>query len=97
MVVHPPRALQSTSTQPPAPSVIELDEYTWGSRYNGPSNAGTQTPITPNELEISQPPTPKRAEAAGLVQSFSNPAMNKWRVLAACLVYFGNGLNDAGE
>ncbi|KAJ9669514.1 hypothetical protein H2201_000381 [Coniosporium apollinis] len=95
MVVHPPRALQSTSTQPPAPSVIELGEYTWGSRYNGPSNTGTQTPITPNELEMSQPPTPKRAEAAGLVQSFSNPAMNRWRVLAACLVYFGNGLNDA--
>ena len=64
---------------------------------------GAQTPAldqvptskTPGELEQSQPPTPKRDEAAGIVPSWSYPTMNKWRVLSACLEYFGNGLNDS--
>jgi hypothetical protein len=57
---------------------------------------GIQTPKTPNELEMSRPPTPKQDEAVGLVQTWNNPPMNKWRILCCCLIYFGNGLNDAG-
>lgn len=57
--------------------------------------ATEQASKTPDELERSQPPTPKRDEAAGIVPSFSYPKMNKWRVLSCCLEYFGNGLNDS--
>lgn len=58
---------------------------------------GIQTPKTPNELEMSCPPTPRQDEAVGLVQTWNNPPMNKWRILCCCLIYFGNGLNDAGK
>lgn len=57
---------------------------------------GAQTPKTPNELEMSRPPTPKASGGAAIAPSWSFPKMNKWRVLAACAVYFANGLNDAG-
>jgi fucose permease len=50
---------------------------------------------TPNELECSQPPTPRQSTAASVIPSFFYPHMNKWRVLAACLIYFGNGMSDA--
>ena len=62
----------------------------------GTQTPGTQTPKTPNELEMSCPPTPRQDEAVGLVQTWNNPPMNKWRILCCCLIYFGNGLNDAG-
>lgn len=52
-------------------------------------------PRTPNELERSQPPTPKQDHATTIVPSWRYPYMNRWRMLAACLEYFGNGLNDA--
>lgn len=52
-------------------------------------------PQTPNELERSQPPTPKQDQATDIVQSWRYPYMNRWRILAACCEYFGNGLNDA--
>ncbi|KAF2808230.1 MFS general substrate transporter [Mytilinidion resinicola] len=94
----------------PAPTAVELDDFNWGNRYNGP-RSGTQTPFgepgepstpmspitpkSPNELEMSRPPSPKRDEAASLVQTFWNPPMNKWRVLSCCLTYFGNGMNDS--
>ncbi|TLD37967.1 MFS general substrate transporter [Venturia nashicola] len=88
----------------PAPSPLELDEIVWGGKCSGlptPTQSGTQTPYpeTPqaiNEFTISRPPTPKREEAAGLVQRWNNPAQNRWRVLACCLIYFGNGMSDSG-
>lgn len=57
--------------------------------------ANSQT--TPNELEASPPqsPTFEGSTATSIVPSFWYPAMNRWRVLAACLIYFGNGINDA--
>ena len=54
-----------------------------------------QSPKTPNALETSEPPWPTRHEAVGLAPSFSYPTMNKWRVLAACFTYIGNGMNDS--
>lgn len=54
------------------------------------------TPRTPSELEASPPATPTRQhEVVGLAPSWSYPAMNKWRILAACLTYFGNGMIDS--
>ncbi|KAF2180048.1 MFS general substrate transporter [Zopfia rhizophila CBS 207.26] len=91
-----------------APTSIELDQFTFGKRYNGPIESGPQPsgevpsgvqspimPMTPNELEMSRPPSPKRDEAVSLMQSWNDPPMNKWRVLCCCLIYFGNGFNDA--
>ncbi len=99
-ITGPPAVLHKNDhTMAPTPNAYELDEMTWGSRYNGPSipptPSGTQTPITPNELELSRPPSPRRDEPAVLVQSLYNPPMNKWRFGSACLMCFGNGLNDS--
>ncbi|KAK0665019.1 hypothetical protein DIS24_g449 [Lasiodiplodia hormozganensis] len=72
------------------------------------SHAGAQTPVTPSELEgaiannnnnsssnTTPPPTADGGPAHPAIQTFWNPPMNKWRVLCACLVYFGNGLSDS--
>ncbi|KAF2227083.1 major facilitator superfamily domain-containing protein [Elsinoe ampelina] len=56
------------------------------------TNASSAT-RTPNEIE-SNSPKPQE-NAVGIVPSFSWPPKNKYRVLAACLTYFGNGMNDA--
>jgi len=47
------------------------------------------------DLEASRPSTPTDRETAHIVPSFSYPSMNKWRVLAACLTYLSNGMNDS--
>lgn len=58
--------------------------------------SGTKTPKTPDQIEASLPPTPRQHLATtSVVPSLWYPAMNRWRVLAACLVYLGNGLNDS--
>jgi fucose permease len=88
----------------PAPNSIELDEISWGGRYNGPNvpfegnqtpHSGAQTPRFDNEFTISRPPTPKQNGVADIALSWSNPPKNKWRVLSCCLVLFGNGMNDS--
>lgn len=56
---------------------------------------GTAATKTPGELEQSQPSTPQGDEGADIVPTLWYPKMNRWRVLAACLEYFGNGLNDS--
>jgi hypothetical protein len=60
-----------------------------------PCHATEHTSKTPNELESSQPATPRQQTATGVFPSFFYPAMNRWRVLAACLTYFGNGMSDS--
>jgi hypothetical protein len=86
---------------------IELDQITPGKARNGPSTPGwhtsgqatpkgAQTPKTPNELEMSRPPTPKQEDAIGLMRTWNSPSMTKWRILCCCLIYFANGMNDSG-
>lgn len=58
-----------------------------------PSNDRISTTLI--ELESSQPTTPQRPTETGVFPSFFYPAMNRWRVLAACLIYFGNGMSDS--
>jgi hypothetical protein len=53
----------------------------------------TTTTKTPNELEMSRPPSP--SQATEVMPSWGFPSMNKYRVLAVCGVYFANGINDA--
>ncbi|EMC91884.1 hypothetical protein BAUCODRAFT_152246 [Baudoinia panamericana UAMH 10762] len=59
------------------------------------AKSGAHTPSSPQDLEASLPPTPRQHEVTSMVPSFSYPPMNRFRVLAACLVYLGNGLNDS--
>ncbi|KAK5740400.1 hypothetical protein LTR17_004663 [Elasticomyces elasticus] len=60
-----------------------------------PAVTGYQTPKSPGDIEAATPPTPRQQHVVGIVPSWSYPAMNKWRVLAACLIYVGNGINDS--
>lgn len=99
-ITDPPAVVyKDTHAIAPTPSAYELVELNCGSRYNGPfvseMPSGAQTPITPNELEMSRPPSPKNDEAVDVVQTLSNPPMNRYRLLSACLMSFGNGLNDS--
>ena len=102
-IASPPATHQKTKTAPPDP--IELDELTFGVRYNGPDlKSGAQTPIehesptpmSPNELEMSRPSSPKRDEAVEMMQSWNSSRMNIWRIASCCLIYFANGMNDSG-
>ena len=111
-IASPPATYQKGTANPP--TAIELDDYTFGTRNNGPSKSnaqypggqpsGTPTPteyeppmpMSPNELEMSRPPSPKQDEAVAQVQSWNNPRMNIWRIASCCLIYFGNGINDSG-
>lgn len=101
-IVEPSKGIEAPAKvlpKPTPPSAIELDNFQWGAKYNGPktreNSAGVQTPATPDQLESNTPPVGVRLEA-DLVQSWSNPPMNKWRVLATCLIYLGYGLIDSG-
>jgi hypothetical protein len=102
-ITSPPATHQKTKAAPPSP--VELDELTFGARYNGPDlKSGSQspieheppTPISPNELEMSRPASSRRDEAVEMMQSWNNPRMNIWRIASCCLIYFGNGINDSG-
>lgn len=101
--VTPPAAAR-TNARPPSQDeldAIELPTYGLTDRKDPDDSITPAYPhrqyedYTPNELERSQPPTPKQHEAANVVPSWSYPKMNRWRVLAACSEYFGNGLNDS--
>ncbi|KAK5165603.1 uncharacterized protein LTR77_009132 [Saxophila tyrrhenica] len=99
-IKEPPSAKVSQKS----PSIRELDAIElpdYGLTNKGDKNAAAHdgttppTPKTPNDLERSQPPTPRQSEAAGIMPTFWYPGMNKWRVLSACGEYFANGLNDS--
>lgn len=99
-VTDPPAAVRKDlSIRHQPPSAQELDELTLGHGYNTfsepPIPSGAQTPVTPNELEMSRPPSPKQEGVVEALQTLSDPSMNKWRFLSACLMNLANGLNDS--
>ena len=99
-ITGPPAALQKDPhALPDLPTAFELGEIHNNTRVSGasipPTPAGAQTPITPIDLEDSLPPTPDQGEAVEALQTISNPPINKYRVLSACLMNLGNGLNDS--
>lgn len=61
----------------------------------GPAVPIPEVEITPNELEMSRPPSPKQDEASAVVQTWRNPSMNRYRILTICLIQFANGFNDS--
>jgi hypothetical protein len=84
------------------PDPIELDKLQWGGKLNGPPGSGTaspsgyQTPVAPTDLEMSRPPSPRNEQdGVDAMQSFSNPPMNRFRMLSVCLMNFGCGLIDS--
>lgn len=91
-IPRPPSVKTSNKRGPSVeePDAIELNDCGNLSRKHGEAR-----PSSPSELENSQPPTPRQSDSTGLVPSWSYPKMNKWRILSACLVYFGNGMNDS--
>lgn len=100
-LTSPPAVKRKDPTGPE--SAIELQDFmqqvqTQNSRHSNGTSAGgphafRKGTTTPNELEMSRPPSP--VQATELVPSWGFPSMNKYRVLAVCGVYFGNGINDA--
>lgn len=82
------------------PDPVELDNLQWGTKLNGPSESGTASPSgyqTPRYTDLeSRPTTPRNVQdSADALQSFSNPPMNRFRMVSVCLMNFGNGLSDS--
>jgi hypothetical protein len=50
-----------------------------------------------NDVEMSRPSSPIDADGDGFsaMQSFSNPPINRFRLLSVCLLNFAGGFNDA--
>lgn len=99
-ISSPPMILQKEShALPDLPTAFELDELVRTDRGNAYSQPGTprgaQTPRTLYDFEMSRPPSPESHDAAEVMQTWTNPPINRWRLLSACLMNFGNGLNDA--
>ena len=95
-IVHPKAATRLPSNE--ELDAIDLPDYGLTQTPHAGQSDATNEDVaakTPNELEQSQPPTPKRDEASNIVPTFSFPKMNRWRVLAACMEYLANGLNDS--
>jgi hypothetical protein len=87
----------------PQQNAIELDHIHWGSKnqsswgeFGHDTPSGTQNPGAA-DLEMTRPASPEEDEQAGVdvVQSFSNPPMNRFRMLSVCSMLFGNGMVDA--
>lgn len=90
-------------SKPDLPTAYELEELSKSSRAvpkypNGaaipPTPSGAQTPSSPPDLETSRPPSPVH-DTFDVLQTLTNPPINKWRVLSCALSNFGGGLNDS--
>lgn len=87
----------------PSPGIYELDSLHWGQKLDGPRDDKDApypaAPVTPRELEQSSPSTPKGDQAvdAALIQTASNPYMNRWRLASAGIFFLLMGINDAAS
>jgi len=101
--IAPQKAFPRTyHSVPQVLDAIELDNLQWGAELNGPHEPaghtppGSQTPQPVNDAEISEANTAEiENEGVYARQSFSNPPMNRYRMLASCLMIFGNGMSDS--
>ncbi|KAI4206864.1 MAG: hypothetical protein LQ348_000799 [Seirophora lacunosa] len=99
---HPPPSAQELDDLSPGHAQPHHhDHQTPSAEPTAPNGGGAQTPVTPNDLESSRPASPRNGargggeEAVEARQTLSNPPMNRWRFLSACLMCFANGLNDS--
>jgi len=95
-----PRIYHSVPQAPP--DTIELDNLQWDAKLTGPPESGTVTlsgveiPVVPEDLEMSRPVTPNQeSDGFEALQSIMNPPMNRFRMLAVCMISFCTGLNDS--
>jgi hypothetical protein len=95
-----PRTYHSVPHSPP--DNIELDNLQWGARLTGPveqggdTPSGAESPAVPNDLEMIRSTTPiQENEGFEAMQSITNPPMNRYRMLAVCMMNFCMGLNDS--
>lgn len=100
-VAPPQKAHAKTYHSVPAPRQDDIDSLQWGAKLNGPSVEETSSPTAQrdHDLEMSRPGTPMEVEGDGdgfgVVQSFSNPPMNRYRMITVCLLNFAGGFNDS--
>ena len=100
----PPPAKAVARTYPGVPQrddsieLVALHRPATKSRASSPSRHD----LDGDDLEMSRPTTPLRddTDSSGGVeveamQSVWEPYMNRFRLLAMCLMLFGNGLNDS--
>jgi hypothetical protein len=96
---QPQKALSRTYHSVPEP--IEVDSIQYVTRPDGPvrstshAASGTQNPLTPFELESGAVSPVEGNNGVDMVQSFSNPPINRYRLLAVSLLNLGNGLGDS--
>lgn len=102
-ITDPPAVLHRELREPPSPplnSTLELEPLTSGSRFFkqtkqiAPGDDLRTSPMA-NDLEMRGPLGLASEEATDVVQTLSHPPMNKYRLLSACLMNLGNGLNDS--
>jgi len=95
-ITDPPPVLKKHAhALPDLPTAFELDELSRSTDRHGPSLPPTPSGAqTPTDLEMSRPPSPIH-ESVEVMQTLTNPPINKYRLFSACLMNFGNGLNDA--
>lgn len=76
---------------------IDLDRITRPATHSGSvgNKSGPTTPSAEIDLEMSCPGTPFEMDVSEPVQSMWDPHMNRYRLLAACLMIFVNGMNDS--
>lgn len=85
------------------PTEIELDTIDWGQPLSGPENTTTQRPndieSNPNSGRTSPAPSASTSSSrqviATIQPSFKHPYMNRWRILACCIAFFTQGMNDS--
>lgn len=77
-------------TYPGAPQRESFDLHRIPVRDGGQS--GTSSPRAGNDVEMSRPPSP---DAVEVVPDVWQPFMNRFRLVASCLAYLGNGLVDS--
>ena len=75
---------------------LDLQSLQWGARSNGLKQVETDIhpPQTPRELEQSVPSTPQGWSTDAILQTATNPPKNRWRLIAAAIVFFNFGMND---
>lgn len=72
----------------------ESDAKSWQSPWPEPPHEPIEHAAA-SDVEASRAPTPAPVEASDVVQTFWNPPMNKWRVLAISIAWMCNGANDS--
>lgn len=84
------------------PNGAELDTIEWGQRLNGPEHGDSRGSEICEDLESR--PGSGRASPLNLDEnqaivpiapSVKHPYMNRWRILACCIAFFIQGVNDS--